>query len=181
MAIITKDRLNSLTEGFAIRTKTFSDVLNEGQSESRSSAASSIFLSHSHSELEKDEVKRTISFLRGLGLSIYIDSDDSSMPPFTNARTAEKIKQEIKANKKFILLATNAAINSKWCNWELGLGDAHKYIANISLFPLSENVGGWIGNEYLNIYPRIEEIYPNSFRVINPNSTSVDLIHWLRS
>lgn len=181
MAIITKDRLNTLTDSYTLRSKTFSTVLNEAKAENRQYAACTIFLSHSHDDLEKEHVKKTIAFLRGLGLKIYVDSDDSSLPPFTNSETARKIKQEIKNNRKFILLATNAAINSKWCNWELGLGDAHKYIEHISLFPLAENAGTWIGSEYLKIYPRIEEVGYKDFRVIHPNGTSMTIQQWLNN
>ena len=65
---------------------------------------------------------------------------------------AEKIKEQIKMNRKFILVATNKAIDSKWCNWELGFGDAHKYLENIALIPLADNASTWNGTEYLKIY-----------------------------
>lgn len=180
MAFITKDRLNSLTDNFTLRNTTFSAVLNEARSENRTYATSTIFLSHSHQDLDKEHVKRTIAFLRGLGLRIYIDSDDSTMPPFTNAVTASKIKNEIKANKKFILLATNAAIISTWCNWELGFGDAYKYSEHIALFPLAEAGGLWSGKEYLNLYPRIEETV-RGFEVVFPNGATQSLKYWLQS
>lgn len=180
MAIISKARLITLTES-KVRHKSFSEVLNEAKRESRIYASTSIFLSHSHDDLDKDYVKRTVAFLRGLGLTIYIDSDDNSMPPFTNASTALKIKNEIRNNKKFVLLATNNAISSQWCNWELGYGDSYKYIENLAIFPLSDNTGIWKGNEYLQIYPRIEESnYTNElFNIIYPNGTVKRLYDWL--
>jgi hypothetical protein len=113
---------------------------------------------------------------------VYIDWLDSSMPPFTSAETADKIKKKIKECNKFILLATNSAIASKWCNWELGLGDAQKYIDRIALFPLSENSGTWNGAEYLRIYPRIEESnYTNEYyKVIYPDGKEMALLDWLK-
>lgn len=34
-------------------------------------------------------------------------------------------------------MATNGAVESKWCNWELGYGDAQKFDTdNIALFPI---------------------------------------------
>ena len=58
-------------------------------------------------------------------------------------------------NDKFILLATEEAINSKWCNWELGLGDAAKYRNNIALLAVQKDNSDYTGSEYLNIYPYI--------------------------
>lgn len=181
MSLITKNRLGELTDSLNIRNKSFSTVLNEARNESRFLATTTIFLSHSHDDLEKDEIKKTIAFLRSLGLRIYIDANDSTMPPFTNGDTAKKIKKQIEENKKFILLATNLAINSQWCNWELGFGDAHKYLKHICLFPLTEKSKDWNGNEYLKIYPRIEEKGHKDFKVIFPDNTSISLESWLQN
>jgi hypothetical protein len=69
-----------------------------------------------------------------------------------------------------------------WCNWELGFGDAHKYINKIALFPLSENTGQWTGNEYLRIYPRIQEsdTAAEYFKVIYPNGREISISDWLK-
>jgi len=116
-----------------------------------------VFLSHKHDELA--ELKNTIGFLqKEYGVKVYIDSGDSTMPSKTSGKTAETLKLRIKQCKKFILLATNEAINSKWCNWELGYGDAHKFSANIALFPMKPKGKydyEYSGNEYLSIYPYI--------------------------
>lgn len=181
MGIISKARLTTITET-KLGYRVFSETLNEAKRESKFSAKTSVFLSHSHDDLEKDYVNKVIVFLRGLGIRVYIDSNDSSLPPFTNAETARKIKEEIKNNKKFILLATMKAINSKWCNWELGYGDAFKYIHNIALFPLSETSGSWEGNEYLKIYPRIEEsnILNEYYKIIYPDNKDIEISEWLK-
>lgn len=116
-----------------------------------------IFISHKHSDLE--ELKGIIGFLeKNYNVKCYIDSRDPSMPETTSGVTASKIKERIKSCKKFILLATEDAIESKWCNWELGFGDANKFKEHIALFPIkkvgtSENA--YKGNEYMQIYPYI--------------------------
>ena len=69
-------------------------------------------------------------------VKVYIDSKDSSMPITTSAETAINLKDRIRKCDRFILLATNGAIESKWCNWELGFGDANKYPDKIAIFPL---------------------------------------------
>ena len=55
-------------------------------------------------------------------------------------------------------MATNGAIESKWCNWELGYGDAKKYKRNMALFPIKDKGESdylYNGNEYMSIYPYI--------------------------
>ncbi|KDN56465.1 toll/interleukin-1 receptor domain-containing protein [Flavobacterium seoulense] len=182
MAILTKSRLTALTEN-KLGTRMFSQTLNEAKFQNKSTATVTVFLSHCHDDLEQIEVNKVIVLLRNSGVSVYIDSLDSSLPPFTSAITAQRIKDQIKQNRKFILVATNKAIQSKWCNWELGFGDAHKYIDHIAIIPLADSSQVWNGNEYLQIYPRIEESELTSeyIKVIYPNKTYKSLSEWLKS
>lgn len=138
------------------RTRTFSadNVINLSKSSFRDTNRPMIFLSHKHDEFSI--MQDVVAFLKNEGVDVYVDWMDSSMPAYTNAETAHKLKEKIKASDKFILIATQNAINSKWCNWELGLGDAEKYINNIALFPINKSNQSFYGAEYLKIYPWIE-------------------------
>ena len=115
-----------------------------------------IFLSHKHDE--REYLEGAISFLKSYGVDVYVDWLDDGMPKTTSGRTADRIKQKIKVNHKFILLATEGAISSKWCNWELGLGDAAKYIDHIAIFPIIKDYSDFSGSEYLEIYPYIYNV-----------------------
>ena len=116
----------------------------------------SIFMSHKHDDLE--DLKGVIGFLeQEYNTSIYTDGNDSTMPKVTSVVTAEKIKNQIKCCDKFILLATNKAIASKWCNWELGYSDAVKP-GKIAIFPMNDtdlSDNDYSGNEYMELYPSI--------------------------
>ena len=117
-----------------------------------------VFISHKHDDLE--DLKGVIGLLTEMfNVNVYIDSQDKTMPKITSGITANKIKDRIKKCDKFILLATNGAIESKWCNWELGFGDANKLDQNnLALFPMCDNAyseNSYKGNEYLEIYPHI--------------------------
>ena len=113
------------------------------------------------------------------------------MPKTTSGITAARIKEKIKENDKFILLATEGAINSKWCNWELGLGDAAKYINNIAILPVKKDYSDFTGNEYLQIYPYIANLdvsgyIRNSYKlagtyIVFPDGKIVELKEWLKS
>ena len=116
-----------------------------------------VFISHKHDDLS--DLKGIIGFLeKEYGVAAYIDSRDPNMPRITSAETAENIKDRIKSCNKFILLATEKAINSKWCNWELGYGDSVKFPNNIALFPFKQkgiSDSQYIGSEYMRLYPYI--------------------------
>jgi hypothetical protein len=142
-------------------------VLAESLNEARKFNATSIyrakttvFLSHKHDDLQDEkEVRGVIEFLEDMGIKVYVDSMDNRMPKETSGETAKRIKEIIKFCDKFILLATDKAIESYWCNWELGIGDVHKYINNIAILPIKNEEQydfQYKGNEYLSIYPRID-------------------------
>lgn len=141
----------------------------------------SIFLSHKHDESEK--LKNAIALLSSIGVKVYVDWMDNTMPTNTSGETAEKLKQKIKENKKFILLATPAAISSKWCNWELGIGDVHKYPNHIALMPIANSDQSWPGNEYLQIYPAITTEYQYSIGsyYVEFKGSKISLVKWLQS
>lgn len=116
-----------------------------------------VFLSHKHSDL--DELKDIIGFLESkYNVDVYIDSMDKAMPTTTSGATAARIKSVIQKCDKFILLATDDAVESKWCNWELGFGDAQKFRENIAILPIKEKGQydfQYKGKEYMSIYPQI--------------------------
>ena len=116
-----------------------------------------VFISHKHDEL--DDLKDLIGFIEAnYDVKAYIDSKDSSMPKHTSGETATRIKKRIDACDRFIFLATNGAVESKWCNWELGFGDAKKFKNHIALFsmkPKDTSDFYYKGNEYMEIYPYI--------------------------
>jgi hypothetical protein len=154
MAIITESEFRNIANeksgysglnGYATESRTFS----------KSTSTTSIFLSHSHQD--KDKVEQAKIFFENLGISIYVDWMDNTMPERTNGTTANRIKSKIIENHKFVMLATNNAVSSKWCNWEVGIGDTFKLAKdNIAILGLADNNRHWNGNEYLQIYPSIE-------------------------
>lgn len=135
----------SFTESRELNAKNFQPTLHD------------VFLSHKHDDLK--DLSGVMGLLEKAGAKVYIDSMDNRMPGQTSGETALRIKEIIKNCNKFILLATDKAIESFWCNWELGIGDTYKYIDHIAILPMKE-VGEansqYKGNEYLQIYPTID-------------------------
>jgi TIR domain-containing protein len=159
--------------GYFNSNKIEKGIINESLSETKTFSfrnkiqyKPTVFLCHKHSDLE--DLQGVMGKLQEMGAKVYIDSMDNTMPDQTSGDTAQRIKEVIKYCKKFILLATEKAIESVWCNWELGIGDTYKYIDNIAILPMKE-VGtldrDYKGNEYLQIYPSIN--YTKGFRNIH--------------
>ena len=154
----------------------------------KSAGGTTVFISHKHSDLS--DLKGLLSYLADHYQVIpYIDSMDQKMPNMTNAETAMRIKSVIESCDKFILLATNRALQSKWCNWEVGIADKSKYSSNnMAILPMYERGSNrFEGNEYLGIYPYIDETIDKSGKSVlvvkYPNiigKKQITLKEWLR-
>lgn len=185
----------------SILTESLKEVRNFSATKETTSQTT-VFLSHKHKDIEDlVEVRGVIGVLQGLGVKVYIDSMDNKMPEQTSGETALRIKEVIKFCNKFILLATNKAIESYWCNWELGIGDVHKFIQkNIAILPVKEKGtydSSYKGNEYLQIYQSIQyrdgttkyndgRTIPQGYYVESPedkngNISLIPLSTWLKS
>lgn len=114
-----------------------------------------VFMSHKHDDL--DNIKGLIGFLeKTYDVKAYIDSWDPTMPSQTCGDTAKQLKNRIESCDKFIFMATDGAIDSKWCNWELGYGDSQKFPENIAIFHVSDAIElNYNGYEYFDLYPYI--------------------------
>lgn len=191
MSFITESQLKN--QGRSIKTFTsLNESLRNFKNES-SFLKTRIFLSHKHDE--KEYLEGAISLLKTYGVDVYVDWLDEGMPKTTSGETAVRIKQKINESKKFIFLGTDGAINSKWCNWELGLGDAARYIDHIALLPVRKDYMDFAGSEYLEIYPYIfnleyYQLFKGSYRsqgtyvvypTINGNERVISISEWLRN
>ena len=144
-----------------------------------------VFLSHKHEEL--DLVKKIIDFFQSnYNVSVYIDANDIDMPNCTCRETASRLRRKIRNCRKFIFMATQKSIESKWCNWELGQGDVLKYNKNLAIFPILLDDNEFSGNEYLRMYsyilPPDKEKFHGDHRVRSPKDGSeMSLRDWLNT
>ena len=185
MSIFTESQFANITQSRA-GIKGIKSIVNEARNFNKFNAQTNVFLSHAHTD--KFLVEQAVAFLRLLNTGVYVDWMDETMSEKPNGVTAQKIKSKIISNDKFIFLATNSAVISKWCNWEVGIGDVYKLqYDKICLLPLADNSGHWTGNEYLQVYPRIETvikennlIYDSIFKLHYPDNRSVWFDEWLK-
>ncbi len=129
------------------------------------------FLCHSH--IDSELVKGIAKLFLQYDIDIYIDWLDNSMPSVTNRITAEKIQKRINESKYFFFLCTEKSMKSRWCPWEIGYAD--KGNRKILIIPTKSGDTTY-GNEYLQLYPRIDEgqvegVFKD-YVVFDPNSNN---------
>ncbi len=137
--------------------------------EAHSQGLKTVFLCHSH----HDEllVKGLIILLEESGWRVYVDWADTSMPETPNRETAERIQKKIVQLNYFLFLATARSTSSRWCPWEIGYADGKKPIDQILILPTTEGATTH-GNEYLELYRRIEFSSMGQLAVWRPGQTT---------
>jgi hypothetical protein len=130
-------------------------LLAKSVTEARQIGVKTAFLCHSH--LDAELAKGLVNLLRQFGWEVYVDWADSSMPPEPNRETARKIKDRIQGANYFLFLATAHSTVSRWCPWEIGFADGVKSYEAIFIIPTRDSSNTHYGNEYLQIYQRIDE------------------------
>ena len=125
----------------------------------------SIFLSHSHNDATI--VSGLIKYLSTFEIDVYVDWQDTSMPSTTNRETAQRIKEKIKELDLFWVLGTKKALLSKWVPWEIGVADVIKS-EQIYIIPINDYNGLFYGNEYLQLYKRLEIATDNNLASFMP-------------
>ena len=113
------------------------------------------FLCHSHKD--RDLALGLQQWLKEQGMELYIDWLDPYMPEAPDGTTADRIRTVIKGADVFLFLATNDSMASRWCPWELGFADGVKRNEQIALIATRDASGNYYGNEYLQLYRRIDQ------------------------
>lgn len=137
-----------------------SDLFNAGQSRSiqgqftKRIGQPSAFLSHSHKDSQL--ALGLQEMLKSQGWDVYIDWQDQRMPDKPDAETARNIKGAIVRTDWFLFLGTQHSMASRWCPWEIGFADGKKAHERIAIVPTQDSYGHFYGNEYLNLYNKID-------------------------
>lgn len=137
-----------------------SDLFNAGQRYSMQGSSAkrfgqpTAFLSHSHKDAQLALGLQAL--LKDQGWDVYIDWQDQTMPDKPDIETAVNIKTAIVRADWFLFLATQQSMASRWCPWEIGYADGKKAHDRIAIIPTQDNQGHFYGNEYLNLYHKID-------------------------
>ena len=181
MSYLTFDDLSTKYRSTEYFSK--AENLNESLSGEQISYDKRIFLSYRRKD--KKYVDPIVRFLKGIGVKVYIDYLDDSLPDKPDTKTAEILRHRIKNSDKFILLATPNSSESKWIPWELGLGDGFINYNNVAILPLLSSSSYWSEQEYYSIYGHIEKANSRDkskydWAIFYPNGQAEWLINWLK-
>lgn len=145
------------------------ESLANSLNEARQLRLKTAFLCHSH--LDRDLVLGLLRRLQDAKWQVYVDWQDASMPSTPIRETASKIKDRIKAAQYFLFLATPNSTTSRWCPWEIGYADGEKSIESIFIVPTVDDNGRYYGNEYLQLYKKIDQAAKGGLGVFEPGKT----------
>lgn len=116
-----------------------------------------IFLSHS--VIDAEVILGLRSFLEGYGYSVYVDwIEDAQLDRSkVNEKTAALLRERMKNCKSLFFAVTGNHSNSKWMPWECGYFDG--YNGRVVICPISQSArtSRFSGQEYLELYPYIDE------------------------
>lgn len=130
-------------------------VLKEEVASAKTSSIFDIFLSHSTSDAEI--ILGVKGVLEDYGKTVYVDwlddpqLDRSSVTP----ATAEVIRERMRQCESLVYVHTTNSRSSKWMPWELGYFDG--FNGAVAIFPVTKSGERFKGQEYLGIYPYIDE------------------------
>ncbi|SMG31598.1 toll/interleukin-1 receptor domain-containing protein [Arenibacter troitsensis] len=175
MAYITFNDLQrqTFTKAFSVNESLRSDEKIEKQ----------VFLSYRRKDSQF--VRPIVNILKSLGVKIYIDYLDDTLPDKPSSETAAILRSRIKASDKFILMATPNSSESKWIPWELGLGDGFIDYQHVAILPITNKGSYWAEQEYYSIYGYIKKANSKDgskydYAIFYPDGNAEWLVTWLR-
>lgn len=117
-----------------------------------------IFLSHSFRDA--DLILGVKLKLEDHGHTVYVDwiEDPQLDRSKVNKSTAEKLRNSMQSCKCLCYATTPSSPESTWMPWECGYMDGKK--ERVAILPLTESGQSYTGQEYLGIYPYIDEAIP---------------------
>ena len=153
-------------------------VLNEEVASAKLKSSFDIFLSHSTADAEV--ILGVKGVLEDYGKTVYVDwledpqLDRSRVTP----ATAEVIRGRMHQCKSLVYVHSVNSGASKWMPWELGYFDG--YNGAVAILPVTKNGESFQGQEYLGIYPYIDEAPPvgSSTKDIWINKSSTEARRW---
>lgn len=121
------------------------------------SARFDVFLSHCVRDAVAIEGVRAL--LLRARLTVYVDwIDDPALDRSSvSARTAARLRSRLRSSSSLIFVTSQNSPSSRWMPWELGYFDGFKP-DRVAVLPLVEAGGRFRGQEYLGLYPVLEDV-----------------------
>lgn len=155
MAFLTESRARAAA---SYHTRSNVEAQLRKSAQTSTSTAFDVFLSHSF--LDAEVILGVKELLEAEGLRVYVDWVEDAQLDRTqvNSRTAERLRLRMRHSRSLIYAASATSSESKWMPWELGYFDGFKP-GHVAILPLVKSAGdSFPGQEYLGLYPYIEDI-----------------------
>ena len=158
MATFTEDQVRQRARQRTGRPSiaTASAVLTASVRSAPSSATFDVFLSHSTRDAEI--VLGVKLMLEDQNRTVYVDWIEDPQLDHRNVtpRTAEVLRERMRACRSLVYVHTENSGSSKWMPWELGFSDAHH--GAVAILPVTRTAQqNFAGQEYLGLYPWMDE------------------------
>lgn len=158
MATFTEDQVRQRARRKTGRSSiaTASAVLTESVRNAPSSATFDVFLSHSTRDAEI--VLGVKLMLEDQNRTVYVDWIEDPQLDRRNVtpRTAEVLRERMRACRSLVYVHTENSGSSKWMPWELGFSDAHH--GAVAILPVTRTAQqDFVGQKYLGLYPWMDE------------------------
>ena len=130
-------------------------VLKEEVASAKTKNSFDIFLSHSTSDAQI--ILGVKGVLEDYGKTVYVDwlEDPQLDRSHVTPATAEVIRKRMRQCMSLVYVHSENSGSSKWMPWELGFFDGIN--GAVSILPVTKDGGTFLGQEYLGIYPYIDE------------------------
>jgi hypothetical protein len=120
-----------------------------------SSAEYDIFLSHSREDAQVIAGVKTLLEREGVSVYVYWAEENAAAP--VTAATAAKLRVRMNHCRALIFASSQSSPKSKWMPWELGYFDGRKP-GRVAIMPLPSSGATFVGQEYLGLYPSVEQV-----------------------
>ncbi|MEV0283946.1 hypothetical protein AB0H36_07460 [Kribbella sp. NPDC050820] len=138
-----------------------------------------IFLSHSFRDAEV--ILGVKKILEKTGRSVYVDwIDDAQLDrSAVTPETANLLRTRMNQSLSLVYAHSESSTTSKWMPWELGYFDGHRSGQAIAIMPLVSSASARpSGQEYLGLYPRIEELQSDGRQVPYVVRRPAGILEW---
>jgi hypothetical protein len=151
------EALSAYNRRYAYESKSADRLLRESAGQFSKAQTYDIFLSHANEDAKLILGLKVL--LEEKRYRVYVDWDDPELDHnVVDARTAEILRVRMSSCSSLAFATTQNSPKSKWMPWELGYYDGLKK-GPIGIVPLvADNNAGFKGQEYLSLYPIIENI-----------------------
>jgi len=153
--ILTEEFLSGISMKYNINSYSETRILNENFYMAAENKTYDLFISHSF--LDRTLIITLVKMFNELKYSVYVDWLEDKSLDRTNVTpdTAKLIRSRISKCKGLAYIATSNIVDSKWCPWELGIGDGI-HDGRACILPVLENTADFKGTEFVGIYPYID-------------------------